>query len=268
MKRLFSSTGHGAVIGITIAGTLFCILATFAVDYSYIMSLSGLARHRAILVDILLPTGLAAPLLYLFSTRIRQLNVARRELELIASTDSLTRILNRGAFTMLVDAYLEKVGNHKDTPPGSLLIVDADHFKLINDRLGHRYGDEALRLLASALQSHLRDKDLVGRIGGEEFGVFLPESGMQRTEMIAERIRAGVGEIDFRPHQERYTLSVSVGGAVYDQPTTYDELFQAADQSLYAAKKGGRNQVSIGLLSSFLTQKNDMSTVTRAFSTS
>ncbi|MFZ2103135.1 MAG: GGDEF domain-containing protein [Oricola sp.] len=261
MKSPFSSTRRSVVYGATMIGTVACIAATLMVDSPNFVNLSQDALRRALMIDILLPAALAAPLLFIFMSKIRQLNLAREELELIASTDSLTRILNRGAFTMLVDAYLEKASKQEPVPPGALLVVDADHFKLINDRFGHAAGDNALVSIASTLQSSLRERDLVGRIGGEEFGVFLPNSEAQQAEIVAERIRSGVRAIDFHPMGDRYSLSVSIGGVIYDRKTSYDELFGAADQRLYFAKKSGRDQVKICFLSTFLDQKKDMSIV-------
>lgn len=268
MKNPFSSTGRGVVYATTIIGTVICIAIVFFVDYPNFASFSEPLLRREILLDFLLPAGLAGPLLFLFSSKIRQLNIARRELELIASTDSLTRILNRGAFTMLVDVYLETVSKKDPVPSGAFLVIDADHFKLVNDRLGHANGDTALISIANTLQANLREKDLVGRIGGEEFGVFLPNSEPQQAETVAERIRHGVREIDFRPHGARYDLSVSIGGIIYDRGTSYDELFKAADQRLYLAKKNGRDQVRMGSLASFLEQKNDMAIVAAALGAS
>lgn len=268
MKNPFSSTRRRAVYAVTIVGTLFCIAATFLVDYSNLKQLSGWALHRTLMVDLFLPTFLAGPLLYFFMSKIRQLNLARRELELLASTDSLTRILNRGAFTMLVDAYLESVNKQDPMPSGAFLVVDADHFKLVNDRLGHTAGDVALKSIADTLMSQLREKDLVGRIGGEEFGIFLPNSEPHQAESVAERIRLGVRDIDFRPEGESYGLSVSIGGITYDRATSYDELFQAADQRLYAAKKDGRDRVDMGLLSAFLEKRDNMSLAAAVLSAS
>jgi diguanylate cyclase len=128
---------------------------------------------------------------------------------------------------------------------GALLIIDVDHFKNVNDSFGHDCGDEALKIIAQAIKGVVREIDLVGRIGGEEFSVFLPGTDPNRTQLVAERIRAAVSTVEFYPTGNRCDLSVSVGGAIYDREATFSELFRQADQRLYAAKQNGRNRVEI-----------------------
>src|SRR5690606_2231985 len=113
----------------------------------------------------------------------------------------------------------------------------------INDRFGHQCGDSALMLIARTIQNSLRPGDLVGRIGGEEFGVFLPKAGIDQAAIVAERIRAQISEIEFPPDTTSHALSVSVGGVSFEGKTAYDDIFRVADQCLYSAKAGGRNQV-------------------------
>ncbi|MBN9010905.1 MAG: GGDEF domain-containing protein, partial [Rhizobiales bacterium] len=123
--------------------------------------------------------------------------------------------------------------------------VDADHFKTINDRFGHDRGDEALRVIARSIQGLVRGADLVGRVGGEEFGVFLPGSSSRQAEAVAERIRKTINEAEFDADGERTPLSVSVGGAIFRGDVSYADLFHVADQQLYRAKQAGRNRVVV-----------------------
>ncbi|MDB5624142.1 MAG: diguanylate cyclase [Devosia sp.] len=175
MKFDFSPTGYARVWLVTFVGVVVCSGAALMVDAYYsFSSLNPEQVTRAILVDILLPTSLAGPLLFLLMNKIRQLRNAKRELSLLASTDSLTAVLNRGAFTMMVDAYLEQCRAHANLRSGALLVIDADHFKTINDRFGHQLGDEALKLIAGGIKSTLRGADIVGRVGGDEFGSSCP----------------------------------------------------------------------------------------------
>jgi len=238
-----SATGRGRVYVTTLLVTLGFIALAFAIDVFNWPGLGEPERLRHILIDIFVPIFFSAPIMYLLMSKLRKLAVAHRELQAIASTDSLTAVLNRGAFTMLVDAYLTKV--ESEQKQGALLVVDADNFKAINDRYGHDCGDEALRIIAGSIKGMLRNVDLVGRIGGEEFGVFLPGSSPKQAEVVAERIRISVASAAFQPDGSRRDLSVSVGGAVFERRLPFSELFRIADQQLYLAKNSGRNRVSV-----------------------
>ena len=236
----------------TALGTLGCIAIALYVDSFNYLLLDEEARTRAIATDIFLPLMLAAPMLLFFTSKLRELAVAHHELSVLASRDSLTAVLNRGAFTTLVVAYLKEV-RAEERATGALLVVDADNFKAINDSYGHDRGDEALRIIARSIADILRGADLVGRIGGEEFGVFLPGSNPGHAETVAERIRRSVSDAEFVPDGRRRFLSVSVGGAVFDRQLSFGELFRIADQQLYAAKQNGRSRISVSPVTRYET---------------
>ncbi|MEQ1899766.1 MAG: GGDEF domain-containing protein [Devosia sp.] len=241
-----SPTSKGRVIVTTIAGTLVCVCAALVVDFFNLADMDEAARLRGLSIDIILPVILAVPLLLFFTSKLRELAIAHQKLTIYASTDALTNVLNRGAFSTLVDAYLRDVRLNSKPARGAMLIVDADNFKSINDSYGHDRGDEALRMIAASIKSMLRAPDLVGRLGGEEFGVFLPGPAPDQAEAVAERIRLKVFEAKFQPNGRVHRLSVSVGGAAFDRPIEFQDLFRLADQQLYAAKQSGRNRVSVG----------------------
>lgn len=245
MKLDLSPESWGRVILSTVFGTAVCVAAAVYVDSFNFATMDQAARLRAILTDVLLPTVLAVPLLLFFTGKLRDLAIAHRHLTIFASTDALTQVMNRAAFSTLVDAYLTEV-HAADRPHGALLIIDADDFKAVNDRYGHDRGDEALIAIAQSIRTTVRTPDLVGRLGGEEFGVFLPGASREQAEAIAERIRVSVTDAQFNPDGTPHHLSVSVGGAVFEQTLPFADLFRLADQQLYAAKQRGRNRVSIG----------------------
>jgi diguanylate cyclase (GGDEF)-like protein len=244
MRIDLSPTGWGRVAAVTIAGTAFFIAAAFFVDSFNFPSLSPDALLWAQLTDLFLPLVLGGSFLFFLMWKMRQLAIAQKELGIIAATDSLTAVFNRGAFSMLVEAYLEQARSHAVADAGALLIVDADHFKSINDRLGHDCGDQALKLIARTIQGQLHGADIVGRIGGEEFAVFLPGADATRSVLVAESIRLGIREAGFAPGGHPWPLSVSIGGIAFSGPTTYHDMFQVADRHLYKAKSNGRDQVS------------------------
>lgn len=245
LKLDLSPQSWGRVIVTTIVGTLVCVVAALYVDSFNFHLMDEAALTRAIMTDVFVPILLAAPLLLFFSNKLRELAVAHQRLTVYASTDALTGVMNRGAFSTLVDAYLDEVRKAGQTPHGALLIVDADNFKSINDSFGHDRGDEALQKIAGAIKSMLRGPDLVGRLGGEEFGVFLPGSAPDQAAAVAERIRNTVFEMPFSPDGRSHRLSVSIGGASFDRSISFQDLFRLADQQLYAAKQSGRNRALV-----------------------
>jgi len=236
----------------TLFGSLGCIVAAVLLDSTTFTHVSEAERTRSLLTDVFVPLIIAAPLLYYFSSKLRELAIAHHKLALLASTDSLTEVLNRGAFTTLVDAYLDDVRDSEAS--GALLVIDVDYFKRINDSLGHDRGDEALRLIAGTIKDAVRSVDLVGRMGGEEFGVFLPGASPGRAESAAERIRQAISDANFLPDGERRPLSVSVGGATFSHQVQFSALYRAADQRLYAAKEAGRNRVLFSALDEAMPQ--------------
>lgn len=240
----FSARGKPRVYLLTAVGTLFCILAAFAID-SYSFDTGVWRWGGEPLKNLVIPLLLAPPLLFLLLSKLRELSIAHEELINVASTDALTACLNRRAFTALVEGYMERFERQRDCMTGALLVLDVDHFKAVNDNFGHDQGDQALRLVADTIKASVREVDLVGRLGGEEFAVFLASLDPARTALVAERIRAAVRSAEFAPHGRAYQLSISVGGATFDRRATFADLYRMADQRLYAAKHAGRDRVDI-----------------------
>ena len=197
---------------------------------------------------------------------MRQLAIAQKELSIVAATDSLTAVFNRGAFSMLVEAYLEQARDQTVADTGGLLIVDADHFKSINDRLGHDCGDEALKLIARTIQGQLHGADIVGRIGGEEFAVLFRGKSLKDVQPTLEALRETVEATPFilrgrrrprakpnertpspspgRKARKYVSVTVSIGVAErVDGTEDPRDVIKAADEALYRAKGAGRNQV-------------------------
>ena len=239
-----SARGWGRVVLFTALGTLACSCVAFLLD-SYSFDTGTWRWGETPLNNLFFPLILAPPFFVYLLAKLRELAIAHHELSIVASTDGLTSCLNRRAFTSLVDAYLERVADAETKRGGALLVIDVDHFKRINDSFGHDSGDEALKVIAETIRGAVRAVDLVGRIGGEEFGVFLPGTDPNRTLAVAERIRAAISAAEFSPTGSRVGLSVSVGGATFADQASFSELFRRADQRLYAAKLNGRNRVEI-----------------------
>jgi diguanylate cyclase (GGDEF)-like protein/PAS domain S-box-containing protein len=166
-----------------------------------------------------------------------------RELERLATTDPLTGLTNRRVFSEAADRELRRARRHLE--PLSVLIIDADHFKTVNDTYGHPAGDEVLRQLAAILLRSIRDIDLVCRWGGEEFVVMLIGVDATRASLVAERIRAGCAEARIESDGQEVRATVSVGVTDCRPEETIDGAVARADRGLYLAKSGGRNRVEI-----------------------
>jgi diguanylate cyclase (GGDEF)-like protein len=168
--------------------------------------------------------------------------------------DSLTGVLNHGYFiTRLVDE-IEKA--QVAVKPVTLIMLDIDHFKIYNDTYGHILGDEVLRLTAQAIQNNIKSTDLVGRWGGEEFSVALPDTDIQQAQQVADRIRKTLAGLALHTSQgaELPKPTVSQGIAAFpEHAANARRLVDLADHMLYGAKRGGRDQVQVfdGLLEPF-----------------
>ncbi len=158
------------------------------------------------------------------------------ELVALAQTDGLTGAANRPALDRALAAEVSRVHRHGGAL--SLLLIDIDHFKRVNDEHGHQVGDEALTWVASVLEASSREYDLVARYGGEEFAVVMPSTDPEAAHLVADRIRRAVAE-----GRGPVPLTVSVGVAGGQGRITSTTLIQAADEALYAAKHAGRNRV-------------------------
>jgi len=165
------------------------------------------------------------------------------QLEALARTDVLTGLPNRRAFFERAELELRRRQRHG--APLSLIAIDIDYFKLINDRYGHESGDRVLQIFAEETRRQLRDVDMPARLGGEEFLILLPDTGIERAEVVAERLREALAAlaIERSGHTIRFTVSLGLTGAQDDE--ALDALIRRADTALYEAKTAGRNRVCV-----------------------
>jgi diguanylate cyclase len=241
-SRNLAMQGWSSVGRWTLFGTMACVATSLGFTLLAFGDQSDELVMRLLISAAALPIIIGAPLFFYFSVRLRGLAIANVRLGRVARTDSLTACLNRGAFTSRIDAWLHEPAGYCC---GALLMIDADNFKSINDLYGHDVGDEALTIIARSIRSVLRNGDIVGRMGGEEFGVFLPGVSQHQAQLVADRIRLSVNAADFRPHGIARQLSVSIGGAAFSETTSFVQLFRIADQRLYGAKHAGRNTAKV-----------------------
>jgi diguanylate cyclase len=160
----------------------------------------------------------------------------------LANNDGLTGLQNRRRTTERLETEVAR--SRRYGVPLSIALCDVDHFKQVNDRFGHNMGDEVLVRVAHQLQNTLREVDLVGRWGGEEFLVLLPDTDQAGAKVVGERLRAAIEALpSFQGGPENITCSV--GMAVFDANDSTSGFVDRADQALYRAKKGGRNRAEL-----------------------
>ncbi|WP_239988556.1 sensor domain-containing diguanylate cyclase [Paramagnetospirillum kuznetsovii] len=178
-------------------------------------------------------------------TDITERKRMEHQLRKLATIDDLTGTLNRRAFFSAAELEIERAARYGGLV--SVVMFDIDHFKQVNDRHGHAVGDQALRSAAAALRANLREIDILGRLGGEEFAALLPETGLDGAVEVAERLRAAVASIAFvvdgGGDSLRLTGSLGVAERRPDE-LTVDPVLARADAALYRSKETGRNRVS------------------------
>lgn len=174
--------------------------------------------------------------------RTLELKQANEKLNELVMTDSLTKVYARRAIFNRFNEEIDRASRYKR--PLVAAMVDVDNFKSFNDHEGHVLGDEALKKIAQTFLTNLRKSDAVGRYGGEEFLIVLPETKIQSAREIAERLRFNIEKLVFQGQKEEAFLTVSIGLAAYpDHGKSSEELLAAADHALYVAKQRGRNQI-------------------------
>jgi len=186
-----------------------------------------------------------------FNAMVRQLdetmhnlNLREQDLRKMARTDPLTGANNRGYFMELLHTEIERSLRYNNI--FSVLMLDLDHFKSVNDTFGHAAGDEALRTMIRVFQwSGLRKSDFWGRIGGEEFAVALPETAVHSAVEAAERLRANLSGTPVCYEDKKFLITASIGVSQFRTGDTRETLLHRADQAMYEAKQNGRNQVMI-----------------------
>lgn len=243
-RGALSIRGLVRVVAWTLSGTSVAVCIAVTYHWFVFRQFGDDVLRESISSAIVLPIVIGVPFFFYLNHKLRELATANRRLRDRASRDSLTGSLSRSAFSALVETRLD-AACARNAPGGALLVVDVDHFKVVNDRFGHDSGDEALRLISEAMASVLRRDDVIGRLGGEEFGIHLPDANSAVMAKVAERVRMAVACVDFRPDGRPHPISVSIGGAIHDGDANFPQVFRVADQNLLLAKREGRDRIRV-----------------------
>jgi diguanylate cyclase (GGDEF)-like protein/PAS domain S-box-containing protein len=173
-----------------------------------------------------------------------KLRASEHKMRLLASTDPLTGAKNRRSFFLSGNQELARSKRYQR--PLCILMVDIDHFKTVNDEHGHAVGNTVLKKMVSVCHKALREQDILGRLGGEEFGIILPEIPINAAYTIAERLRKRLMKLETKTKGTVINITVSIGVSQCKNDTlTLEDALNQADQALYKAKQGGRNRVCI-----------------------
>jgi diguanylate cyclase (GGDEF)-like protein len=193
--------------------------------------------------SLLFAVGVLAPALLTFGFLLMVSERLRGELARQAALDYLTGTYNRRTLAQLAERDIASARRRGGS--FSVLLLDVDHFKRVNDTLGHAAGDEALQRLVAILREHMRGEDSLGRMGGEEFLVLLPQADLAQATAAAERLRSAVEAACFDLGAGAWRMTVSIGAATLAEGEQFNSLLQRADQAMYAAKHAGRNRVVV-----------------------
>ena len=230
----------GAVTGVIFGG--YSIFQAYRIVWtlgeSSIQSFmsAGTVHALAFIFIIILIVGSGFGILWMANARFEF------ELAELANHDQLTSVLNRRGAMTLADQEFSKMS--RIDMDLAILMIDIDHFKDVNDRLGHNGGDKVLTAFAALINGNLRPYDILGRVGGEEFIVILPNTALDQAVILAERLRQAVETSAIEVEGEEVLMTASFGVAAYlPGIDTMDRLISCADKALYAAKRQGRNRV-------------------------
>lgn len=229
------------VLQVTLISIAASVGITLAITWLFT---GGFEPGMGLLIAVIAP-GLIAPLgSYQYISLTYRLRAANEQLRVLSEIDSLTGALNRRRFLELSEGQLSLAARHGY--PTSLLVIDFDHFKQINDRYGHAGGDRVLVEITGVIRQTVRESDLLGRVGGEEFALLLPHTAGQGAALLADRVVQAIRGTMIEAADQPIRVTVSIGGATCESSLTpLDQLLHSADEQLYAAKQAGRNRVHI-----------------------
>lgn len=229
---------HGVKLGLITA-----LLSSFLLQV--VNSSYNLQIDYFVILTLISSLFIISLMLYYFTKKIdafsRDLSEQNCRLERLASSDTLTGIMNRRVFLEIANKYLYQ--SQRQDENFYFLMLDIDHFKSINDNYGHQAGDKVLIAYSELIRTILRENDLYGRLGGEEFGIVILEKNDDDALHVAEKIRLAIESKKHEVNEEVLPVTVSIGVALKCQNHSLEDVMHSADEAMYEAKSLGRNRV-------------------------
>lgn len=230
------------VVGLTLLMTLLAMLLSVGITCGTLFVLQVDDWYMGILLALVVPAIIAPFTTYHTFALIRQLDETEQRLRVLATIDDLTQTFNRRHFLELARRECEKSSRYGFAL--SVILLDIDHFKQINDEYTHLAGDVVLSAVGSTTPAILRSSDILGRFGGDEFILFLPHTDRDQAVVTAERLRNALADLAIQHNGSQISFTVSLGVATSEAyQCSLDKLLYHADLALYRAKDNGRNRV-------------------------
>ena len=232
---------HGAVM-VTVATSLLAVVMSVVCGLVVAPLFVGPVSSGSVAMTVVIPALVAPPIIYLAMSLLCELDKAEQHLQRISVTDELTRVFNRRYLLHVIGVAFARSRRYGEEL--SILMMDIDHFKAVNDVHGHHAGDQVLVEVAQRIRGRLRNIDVVARYGGEEFVAVLPSTAIEGALTLAERVRHAIADESLPTERQVIPVTISIGVAsLRDEDEDVDALLRRADRALYRAKLEGRNRV-------------------------
>ena len=243
-------TLSGLRIAYALISSLMCVALTFGYQFYFLIPKEIFYLHQFWIFSSF-SFGVVSALI--LEKNNKRIFLDAQQLEQLATTDKLSGLYNRMKIESYCEIEIERSRLYNET--FSVILIDVDYFKEVNDTYGHNIGDRVIENISKILRESVRSIDYVGRWGGEEFLIILPKTTMKEAFNIAEEIRLSVMQNNFSPADH---VTISAGIAQYETGDTTEKIIQRSDEELYKAKEGGRNQVQMNETPFFFEMYNCM----------
>jgi diguanylate cyclase (GGDEF)-like protein len=233
-------------LGTTILITLASVIFTQVIRYLILLRANSDIPDPSKISSFVSPLILAPVFSWFFVGQLLKVNELEKQMRELAAYDSMTNLYNRGACLLALENASRQIKRAQTDLV--VLYIDIDHFKNINDTYGHDIGDMVIKCFANYLKKSLRESDIIGRIGGEEFLVGLPGLGLENGQIVAEKLRSGIANNPIAMDDKTTIhITISIGASIYrhTEEINVREILKKADIALYNAKNNGRNRVCI-----------------------